>query len=177
MTASVELAGSEACASRARDRKKKRRPATTRMPAAASTARGPANRQPAVAVLADAATAESSTPGDEIDRCNKAVTEAGQRLDVPWRIRIVSERGPELLDGVIHPLLEVDVDVGSPELLVNRLSRDELTRMRHEDPQQLEGLWSEPDRALSFAELKAGGVEVEDTETEKPVVTQAGSSP
>ena len=78
---------------------------------------------------------------------------------------------------MIHPLLEVDVDVGSPELLVNRLSRNELARMRHEDPQQLEGLWSEPDRALSFAELKAGGVELEGAETEKPVVTQAGSSP
>ena len=88
---------------------------------------------------------------DEIDRCNKAVTEAGLRLDVPWRTGIVSERGPELLDDVIHSLLEVDVDVGSPELLVNRLSRDELVRVRHEDPQQLEGLWSEPDRALSFA--------------------------
>jgi hypothetical protein len=78
---------------------------------------------------------------------------------------------------VIHPLLEVDVDVGSPELLVNLISRNELTRMRHEDPQQLECLWSESDRALSFAELEAGGVELEDTETEKPVVTQAGSSP
>ena len=73
------------------------------------------------------------------------------RLDVPWRIGIVSERGPELLDGVIHSLLEVDVDVGSPELLMNRLSRDELVRVRHEEPQQLQGLWSEPDRALSFA--------------------------
>ena len=78
---------------------------------------------------------------------------------------------------MIHPLLEVDVNVGSPELLVNHLSRNELTRMRHEDPQQLEGLWSEPDGALSFAELEAGGVELEGTETEKPVVTQAGSSP
>jgi hypothetical protein len=77
---------------------------------------------------------------------------------------------------VIHSLLEIDVDVGSPELLVNRLSRNELTRMRHEDPQQLEGLWSEPDRALGFPELKAGGVELERAETEKPVVTQAGSS-
>ena len=95
------------------------------------------------------------------------------RLDVPWRIRIVSERGPELLDGVIHPLLEVDVDVGSPELLVNRLSRDELARVRYEDPQQLEGLWSEPDRALSFAELKGGWVEVEGAESNEPVVTQA----
>jgi hypothetical protein len=52
---------------------------------------------------------------------------------------------------VIHTLLEVDVDVGSPEFLMNRLSRDELARVRYEDPQQLEGLWSESDGALSFA--------------------------
>ena len=112
-----------------------------------------------------------------IDRCNEAVTQAGHGLYVPWRIGIVSKRCPELLDDVIHPLLEVDVDVGSPELLVNRLSRDELAGVRHEDPQQLEGLWPEPDRALSFAELKGGRVELEDAEPNELVVTQTGSSP
>ena len=71
---------------------------------------------------------------------------------------------------MIQPLLEVDVDVGSPELPVNRLSRDELARMRHEDPQQLESLWSELDRALRFAELKGGWVEVEDAESNEPTV-------
>jgi hypothetical protein len=56
--------------------------------------------------------------GEQFHGRDESVPAARKRLNVPGLVRIVSERGTELLDTVIHTLLEVYKDVRAPELFV-----------------------------------------------------------
>ena len=88
---------------------------------------------------------------------------------------MISERGTELLDAVIHTLLEVYENVRSPKFPVYLLPRDELARAGNEQLQEFERLGFQPDGTLRFAQLEGGRIEVEDTESKLPVVSQAST--
>ena len=66
--------------------------------------------------------------GEQFHRRDETVPAAWKRLNVAGLVRIVSERGTELLNAVIHTLLEVHKNVRAPEFSVYLLPRDELAR-------------------------------------------------
>ena len=111
--------------------------------------------------------------GDQFHGRDETVPAAWKRLNVPGLVRIVSERGTELLDAVIHTLFVVYKNIRAPELLVYFLPRDQLARARNQQPQHFQRLGSQPDGTLRFAQLESGRIEIEETEPKLPVVGQA----
>ena len=51
------------------------------------------------------------------NRSDETVSQPWQGLDIAGRMRGIAERLPELLDGSVEPMLEVDEGVGRPKLL------------------------------------------------------------
>jgi hypothetical protein len=86
------------------------------------------------------------------------------RLDISRRLGVVAKRGAEFLDAVIDPLLDVDEDVGAPQVLLNGFARDRLRRTFDEQAQQLERLRSQLHPASLAAQLERISDELEDAE-------------
>ena len=82
------------------------------------------------------------------DRRNEPVAAAGERFDISRRLGVVTKCRPQLLDGVIDALLDIDEDVGVPQPpFSNLFTTDQLARARDEQPQELQALGPQPDCA------------------------------
>src|SRR5262245_1826326 len=100
-----------------------------------------------------------------LDLPDEAVAAPAQGLD-PARPRgRVAERVPELLDGVVDALLEVDVDPVLPESRRKLLARHHLARALDEQCQGAEGLLLEPHLRAPQAELPGAEVGLEEAKT------------
>lgn len=63
---------------------------------------------------------------DGFYRCDEAITAAGKCLNVTRSLGIVTQRIPDLLDGEIQSLLEINEGVVAPNLALDLFPRDEL---------------------------------------------------
>ena len=81
----------------------------------------------------------------------------------------VVQSGANLPDTDIQALLKVDESIFIPELMLNFLSRDELTCATDEQREELEGLWLKMKLCLSFAQAACASVQFKGTESDGPV--------
>ena len=80
--------------------------------AVACSAAGPATSLPVVLVRAE--------------RANETVAALGERLDEARRLRRVTQRFPQALDGVVQPAIEIDEGVRRPDLPLELVPRHDL---------------------------------------------------
>ena len=59
-------------------------------------------------------------------RANETVAALGERLDEARRLRRVTQRLPQALDGVVQPAIEIDEGVRRPDLPLELVPRHDL---------------------------------------------------
>ena len=100
---------------------------------------------------------------------DEAVTAARDGLDKTRGSGGVVQGSANLPDTNIQALLKVDEGVFVPELMLNFLSRHELTRPTDEKREELEGLRLKMKLCFSFAQAACAGVQFEGTKSDGPV--------
>jgi hypothetical protein len=70
-----------------------------------------------------------------------------------------------VLDGGVHSLFEVHEGLSAPERLADLFPRHDLACAAHEQFEQFEGLWLEPDDAAVLQELAGLRVELKNAES------------
>jgi len=81
-------------------------------------------------------------------------------------VSVVVQRRPEPLHGVVQALIEVYKGVGGPELLLQFVPGDGLTRTLQQHGQDFDRLTLQPDLDSLFAQLPRPRVELEDPEAQ-----------
>ena len=105
-----------------------------------------------------------------LDRSDEAVGTTGNCFDEPWRVGIAAERGAEPLHRGIQVVLEVDERVVRPQLVAERLARDNLARPLHEQREDALRLVLQPDPRARFSQFAGGPIELEEAEARPPGV-------
>jgi hypothetical protein len=94
----------------------------------------------------------------------KPVSTPGQRLDVRRAVGLIADRRANLLDAVVDALLEVDMRIPGPHRPLDFLAREDSTRLRREQREDLEGLLAQFDGCSRLSELPASRIELERAE-------------
>ena len=79
-------------------------------------------------------------------------------------VGIIAERRPDLVDALVHPVLEVNKGFPSPELLLNFVTSHDLAGVTGEQGQQLERLRRQLDGYAGFRQLFGIDIQLEDAE-------------
>jgi hypothetical protein len=98
---------------------------------------------------------------------DEAIADAGNRLDVQRSIGGISERVTKLDHGFVEAAVEIDIDVGGPQLLPDFFAGDGLAGALEQDEQEIEGLLLKFDARAFLAEFVGARIDFEDTETEQ----------
>jgi len=129
---------------------------TSSTPAAAHAIVRHAIRRPGTAGDAGASTACTAA---------EAVTRARNRFDDARHLGAVAEGLANLLDASVDSLVELDVNVGRPDVLPDRVPRDRLVRARDQQGQQAQRLGLQPTIRTRAAQFSPPGIELEHAET------------
>ncbi len=100
-------------------------------------------------------------------RGNKAVSAARKRFDVERSVGVIAERCPDLVDALVHPVLEVNKCFPNPELLLNFVTGHDLPSVTGKQGQELKGLWGQLDDDARLGQLLRFEIQLEDTEAEQ----------
>jgi hypothetical protein len=103
---------------------------------------------------------------NSLDRREEAIAAARKRLEVARRVRLVAERGADLLHAVVQPLLEIDERL-APDLALDLLAGHELARAPGEEGEDLRRLLLKVDEDPRPSQLTARQLELERAEAER----------
>src|ERR1700730_15867910 len=101
-----------------------------------------------------------------VHRPDEAIAVTRQRFDEMRALRVVVERCPQPLHGIVQALLEVHKGVGGPELLLQLFPGDGFTRPFQQHDKDLYRLTLQPDLHALFAEFPSSWIELENAKTE-----------
>ncbi len=101
------------------------------------------------------------------NRRQKTISPPGNCLHIDRSVRVVVQHGPYLLDALVQPVIEVDVGLIAPDLLLNFLAGDELAGLAGKKCQNPEWLRGQLEGRAIFAQFFAVEIELEYPEAEK----------
>ena len=82
-------------------------------------------------------------------------------------VGIVAEHRPDLVDALVHPVLEVNKGFPNPELLLNFVTSHDLAGVTGKQDQELKGLRGQLDRYAGFGQLFGVEIQLEDAEAKQ----------
>src|SRR5208283_324826 len=100
-------------------------------------------------------------------RRQKAIPPPRDRLDIYRPVAVVVQRGPNLLDALVQTVVEVNVGLLAPNLLLNIFPGNKLARTARQEGEDLKGLGRQLKRKTVFAQLFAVEIQLEHPEAKK----------
>jgi len=110
------------------------------------------------------------------NRRKKPIAAPGNGLNVNRRISAITQRRPDLLDAVVHALLEVHIGLVTPQGLLDLLAGDDLPGAASQHRQQLQWLRRQPDEGARFAQLFRGDVQFKQSKSHKVLCLVQGDT-
>jgi hypothetical protein len=104
-----------------------------------------------------------------VNRGDEPVAYSRQCLDVPWVVGRIAENCPQLLDGAIQPVFEVDERIRRPQPVLQLVPRYNLFGTFEKDDEDGERLSWQPDPNTVFPQLAPGGIQFEHAEAHDPI--------
>src|SRR5205814_8887156 len=106
-----------------------------------------------------------------LELADEAIAAAADGFDIPGRLRRIADRRPQLVDGIVQSVVEVDERIGGPEPEPQRLARDHLARPFEQRNQQLKRLFLQAQPAAAFPQFSRRGIDIEHTKPKKGKTT------
>jgi hypothetical protein len=96
-----------------------------------------------------------------VQRPNKPVTPPRHGFDVAWVFGGIAKRPPQLIDGGVEAVLEIDEGPFPPDLLAQLLACHHLAGTLEQEKQNGEGLTRQANATAALQQLTGGGVHFE----------------
>src|SRR5262249_20338386 len=100
-----------------------------------------------------------------VDLSDEAIAAASNGFDITRLFCVISEGGPDLVDGEVDATFEVDEGVVAPDVPMDFFAGDDLSGALCQEQENGERLGPEAHEVAAFAQLTTGGIEREGAET------------